>query len=547
MNNRVEEVTIVGGGTAGWLTALTLDGYVNGNAQGPRVKVTLIESPKIPIIGVGEATLASLKLLMKQLGINEAAFFKRCNASFKLSVRFDNWALDHTGAPKTFYHPFDYPPHLNGFIPPYYYKRFGAPEGVKDLADAMVPNTALVKAARGPRQLGQRIYSHDINYAYHLDATLFGQFLRDVALKRGIAHVLDDVVEVERDERGMIAALELEQRGRYPVEFVVDCTGFRGLLLQQAMGEPFVPFGDNLLCDRAIPVQLPHPDPNRIEPCTRSTALGAGWVWRVPLFNRVGTGYVFSSQFRSDDEAMAEFVQHIRAIGDLAPDAPDPELRVIPMRVGRVRRAWVGNCVAIGLAGGFIEPLESTAIAMTDAAGRWLAGLLPDKAMSPEFADSFNRKVERLYDEVREFIISQYVASNRTDPFWQAARNDITVPDRLAENLALWRHVLPDQSDTLGTSIFNNWNYLYTLWPKGYFEGCSFPLEGSTQPAPWEEFSRDLVAYKQKLIARLPDHVTLLRDIRGEPVAPSGTAGESPRVDYRPEVSYAPGVTAAGH
>lgn len=529
MTNRVDEVTIVGGGTAGWLTALSLISFLNAGREGPPVRVTLIESPKVPTIGVGEATVAGLPLLLKQLGVNEQAFFRACNTSFKLSVRFGHWAEQPSGAPIDFYQQFNYPRHLEGFIPAYYYKKYGALDGSLGgaFAEAMVANTALVKAYRGPRRLDQGPYDQAINYAYHLDAALFGKFLRTGALGRGVRHVLDDVVAVERDERGYISALELEQGGRHPVEFVIDCTGFQGLILQKHLEEPFISFSDNLLCDRAIPVQLPHRDPERIEPCTRATALGAGWVWRVPLHSRVGTGYVYASRFRSDDEAKAEFLGHLRRFGDLPAAAPEPELRVIKMRIGRARRAWVKNCVAIGLAGGFIEPLESTAIHMIDASVRWFAGLYPDRAVSPELAEAFNRRVEQMYDEVRDFIQTQYLTSNRPEPFWQAARGEVQVAPDLRQRLAQWRRVLPDQSDTPGHGLFNYWNYIYALWPKGHFEGAAFPLEGSIARRPWERFSQRLARERSQLLASLPDHVTLLRQIRGE-APPAERAAEVP-------------------
>src|SRR5262249_20596776 len=161
--------------------------------------------------------------------------------------------------------------------------------------------------------------------AYHIDAGLFAEYMRDVAVTRGVKHIRDDVVDVFTDETGSVSGLQLQRGGDHPIEFIIDCTGFRGLIIDRVRKEPFISFNDELLNDRAIPVQIPHRDPTKIEPCTRATALGAGWVWRVPLYSRVGTGYVYSSVFRSDDEARAEFFDHLRAIGDLTADARDPE------------------------------------------------------------------------------------------------------------------------------------------------------------------------------------------------------------------------------
>jgi tryptophan halogenase len=230
---------------------------------------------------------------------------------------------------------------------------------------------------------------------------------------------------------------------------------------------------------------------------------------------------VFSSAFRSDDEARAEFFQHLRAIGDLPPDAPDPETRVIRMRVGRTRRAWVRNCVAIGLSGGFIEPLESTAIYVIEMAARWLVSHLPDRQVNPAFAARFNRLMDELYTEVRNFIVSHYYTSNRPEPFWRAARGDIEIPDSLRENLELWRHALPNITDTAADRLFNYWNYTFTLWPKGYFRGVHFPLEGSIRRRDWDAFGAKLARHREHLMATLPNHYDLLSRIR------AGTAAES--------------------
>ena len=536
MVNRVEQITIVGGGTAGWMAAMIVNTFLNASRDGPGVQVTVIESPSIPTVGVGEATVTGIALLLNQLGIDEAEFLRRCNASFKLSVVFENWALDRSGQPIRYHHPFNYPTFLAGVTPVHHFNRFGPHAGLSELAGSMVPNPALIEAYKGPRRIGGENYENEINYAYHLDASLFGRFLRDVAVARGLRHIQDDVVDVELDERGFVSALNLEQRGRFPVELVVDCTGFKGMILQKVLGEPFEPFGRSLLCDRAIPVQIPHRDPTRLQPCTRSSALSAGWVWRVPLYSRLGTGYVFSSAFRSDDEARAEFFRHLRSTGDLPPGVPDPETRVIHMRTGRTERAWVKNCVAIGLAGGFVEPLESTAIYAIEMAARLLVSHLPDREINPVFAGRFNKLMERLGDEVRDFIVSHYCTSNRPEPFWRAARDDIEVPASLEENLALWRRVLPNITDTDGSKLFNYWSYIYTLWAKGYFEGTHFPLEGSIARRDWDEFGRNLNGITNSLLAALPDHYQLLSSIRGDAPMPGDSLDPAQPFEAPPEL-----------
>jgi hypothetical protein len=515
--NRIDEVTIVGGGTAGWLTAMVLNTTLNIRRSGPPVRITLIESPNVPTIGVGEATVPGMPNLLRQLRIDESAFFKATNASFKLGVRFVDWQLDDAGRPTSYIHPFNSAPAVGGYLPAYHYHRFGRPEGCEDLADAVAPNSSVIKGYLGPRPIGGKEYEGLIGYAYHLDAALFAKFLRSIALERGVRHVVDDVVDVRLAENGFVSALHLKDGGLMPVQFVVDCTGFRGLIIQKALGEPFESYGDQLLCDSALAVQLPHQDPEHLEPCTRSTALGAGWCWRVPLYTRVGTGYVFSSRFRSDDAAMDEFMEYL---GDHGKGA---EPRVIRMRVGRTRNAWVKNCAAIGLSGGFIEPLESTAIYMIEMAARWLSHYFPNREVSPALAEAFNGHMRNLTEEVRDFIVTHYYTSNRQDPFWIAARSEIELSDRLRARLELWRHTLPGSTDTAGDKLFSFWNYLYVLYCKGYFKEASFPLAGSVDQGDWQDYTRRLNDTKADLRRQLPNHYALLTSIRaqaGEAAAP---------------------------
>lgn len=486
MSNRVQHITIVGGGTAGWMAAAMLWEFINSRSDQSGIEVTLIESPRVPTVGVGEATVPAMPRLLRQLGIEEGEFFRRCNASFKCAVRFVDWNRTPDGTPISFYNPFNVGRHPGGFNPGYNFSRFGLPAGTSDLGDALLPTNAAIDAHRGPRGLDEKPFTSQLGYAYHLDAGLFAQYLREISIKRGVRHLVDDVVEVEQDERGFITALQLERGGKLPVEFVLDCSGFRGLLINGALDEPFESYSDSLLCDRAIAVQVPHLSLEAIDPCTTSTALSSGWVWRVPLVSRIGTGYVFSSQFLTDQQAIDELVQHLTAQGHKV----EVEPRAIAMRVGRTRRCWVNNCVAIGLSGGFIEPLESTAIFMIEMSMRWFIEHFPDRAASAPLARRYNRRMESLYNEVRDFIVMHYVTSNRDDSaFWPAARNDVQVPDSLKEMLELWRCRMPGVQDLPGSMLFNFWNYLFMLQAKGYFDGIEFPLQDTVNREIWDRYS----------------------------------------------------------
>ena len=508
MSNRIEHVTIVGGGTAGWMTALMLVSFLNRPTDNP-IRITLIESANIPTVGVGEATVPGMVGLMKTLGIDEFEFFRRCNASFKCGVRFVDWNRKPDGSSRTFVHPFQTAPYLDHFRSAYHFHRFAGEDD--QFANSVIANQEVVEAGKGPRPASAQRYEMPFNYAYHLDAGLFANFMRDLAVERGVEHIYDDIDEVLLDEQGKVGQLRLKEGGLRDVEFVIDCTGFRGLVINETLQEPFTSFNDMLLCDRALALQVDHVCEDEIESCTTSTALGAGWVWNVPLYNRVGTGYVFSSQFRSDEEAIEEFLGHLGA------RAQGKEPRVVPMRVGRTERCWVENCLAIGLASGFVEPLESTAIYIIEMQIRWFLESFPDKGVNPLLAKRYNRWMDDLYEEIVNFIIMHYRTSNRDDTaFWRTVRHDTPIPEKLAEDLETWRYCLPGPVDTQNNKLFNYWNYLYVLFGKRYYDDVDYPLESFVPAQQWQHYSDRISTVKRNIREKLPTHKQLLDQIRAQ-------------------------------
>ena len=362
-----------------------------------------------------------------------------------------------------------------------------------------------------------------------LDAGKFAGLMQTACKKKGVTHILDDVQDVELDERGHVAALQLERTGRHPVELVIDCTGFRGLIINKALDEEFISYSKYLANDRAMAVQIPHSDGQKLEPVTRSTALGAGWSWRVPLYNRIGTGYVFSSAHRTDDEAREEYIRH------LGPEHKDVEPRVIPMRIGRNRNAWVKNCVAIGLSGGFIEPLESTAIHMIDTGIRWLVTYFPDNDFAEPLRDHYNRMTGKLYDEVRDFICLHYALGNRTDTkYWIDAREELEVPDSLAENMEVWRYALPGPYDLPFSSLFDHATYQAVLLGKrvyetGYARG-KLARGAKLDVNQWKTYVEKVRAQTRQKVQQACDHRTYLAEMRGEiqPQTRVGFPGQAP-------------------
>jgi flavin-dependent dehydrogenase len=514
MSDRVERVTIVGGGTAGWLTALILNTNLNKDPKRKRIKVTLIESPKVPTIGVGESTIANLKLTLQSFGMDEADFIRRSNASFKLGVHYIDWSRANHGISRRYFNTLNPEPACGGFSPAYHFRKFGPHRRGASYGESVMPNAAVIAAGKGPRRLGGSDFTAEINYAYHVDAALLAECMRDFAVARGIEHLRDDVVDVLLDQGGAIEALQLDQRGLYPVEFVIDCTGFRSLIWSRMGAEPFISVGQRLLNDRAIPFQLPHRDPKAIEPATRAIALGAGWVWRVPLYSRLGTGYVYSSAFRSDDEALREFVAHLRAGGDLAADAPEPETRVIKMRVGYTRQPWIKNCVAIGLSSGFVEPLESTAIYAIDAAAHRLVMNFPDKQFSPTLAREYNALSTALMEEIVDFLQLNYITSKRDEPYWVAVREEAPRSEWLRHKLELWRVRIPDLNDTYSHVLFSYHLYINLLLARGYLDDVRFTLEDAIRSEDWVAYNQNIRAQEAQHLAVLPSHYDLLTSIR---------------------------------
>ncbi|MFZ5962359.1 tryptophan halogenase family protein [Thalassococcus sp. BH17M4-6] len=519
MGQPIKSVTIVGGGTAGWMAATLMRTLCK-----PDLRITLIESPTIATVGVGEATVPNMPVTLRHMQIRDREFFRTCNATFKLGVMFRHWNVDRKGRFIDYINGFNPAPAVEGSDIGYHYHAFGG--GKRDFAQCFAPSIDLVRQNKAPISLGQdKAGQGHVGYAYHLDAVKFAGLLADVGVKRGVTHLRDDVDDVELDDRGYVAALKLRETGRHPVELVIDCTGFRALIINKALGEPFESYSDYLGNDRAMALQIPHPDPMKIASATSSTALGAGWSWRVPLFNRIGTGYVFSSAHRTDDQARDEFLAHL---GSDAPKGAEP--RIIPMRIGRSRRAWVKNCVALGLSSGFIEPLESTAIHMVDMGIRWLMTHFPDSDFADAPRNRYNQISNAMFNEVRDFISLHYRLGNRTDdPYWIDARTELKISDLLAENLELWKRQLPGPLDLPSQQLFSHRVYQAVLLGKQVYQtgyGADFNWPFQLRRESWLKFLDQSAKFNAMALRHKADHRTALLAIRGElepskPKAPS--------------------------
>ncbi|MBW8843999.1 MAG: tryptophan 7-halogenase [Burkholderiales bacterium] len=421
-----KHIAIVGGGTAGWMTANLL------RQRWARlgIEVTLIESADIGTIGVGEGSTPFLRQFFRTLGIAERDWMPACNATFKCGIRFPGWSS--VPGYESYVHPFfnEADRELgNQFFTNACLRRRG------QAADANPQDFFL--AAELARQRRAPHYEVDAglgtDYAYHFDAGLLGAFLRTHALGLGVRHIVDTVARVEQHDSGDIAALLLASGARVDADLFVDCSGFKGLLITETLGEPFHPYHDNLFNDRAIAIPTSLVEGEDIPSETVSTALRHGWAWQIPLTTRYGNGYVYSSGFVSDDEAERELREHLGAA------AQGATARHLRMRVGCVKQHWRQNCVAIGLAQGFIEPLEATALMLIQFSVEHFITALEQDGFEPGRREAFNRRVAEMFEGVRDYVVAHYQLNTRRDTdYWRANRANRNISDRLASLLQVW-------------------------------------------------------------------------------------------------------------
>lgn len=467
-DNVVRDILVVGGGTAGWLAASHLAKALHC-ASTDAVSVTLVESPNIPTIGVGEGTVPTMRRSLKDLGISETDFVRQCDATFKQGIRFVDW-MEPTGdrGQHYYHHVFDYPDLSRGDLTPYWLL---GEAGNRSYVDAVSVQGTVCDRGLGPKLMAHAEYAGAVNYAYHLDAAKFAELLTRHSTERlGVKHLLAEVQHVELDSAGNIDAVVTDRHGPMKADLFVDCSGFRSLLLGEALGVPFLDRRDILFVDTALAAQVPYASADAPIPSTTiATALDSGWIWDIGLQSRRGTGYVYSQAYCDDEQAERTFRDYLRS--SIGGAADELEMRRIPMQVGYRETVWSRNCVAIGLSQGFVEPLEATGLLVFDATARMLASMLPSN--TGEFtrvARRFNERVTYAWERVIDFIKLHYCVSDRTDSdFWHDNRCEASIPDALAERLALWRSQPPNDYDFLHRQeVFNLDNYLYVLYGMDY-------------------------------------------------------------------------------
>ncbi len=505
----LEHVAIIGGGTAGWLTAGILAADHRAHAK-DGLKITLIESPDVSTIGVGEGTWPSLRDTLQRIGITEVDFLRACNASFKQGSRFDGWV--DGGPTDSYFHPFDAPPGEDDFDLASLWRA----SGELAFADAVGPQSTLCKHGRAPKQSQTPPFAAVTNYAYHLDAPALAKLLRRHCTERlGVQLIEDHVSDVAVAVDGSVASVNADKYGVIAADFFVDCTGARALLIGEIMGAGLTDVSNILFNDRALAMHVPYASPDAaISSQTNATALPAGWVWDISLQTRRGIGYVYSSKYADDKTARATLGEYLKTAAEDC-DVDLSNARLLKFKSAYRETPWVKNVVAIGMSQGFVEPLEASAIVMIELAAAMLSDTLPPSsdqlsASAQRFNDRFAYRWRRIVD----FLKLHYVLSRRAEPYWEAHRDQTTWPDRLKQLLERWHTVSPSREDFVQSQeIFPAASYAFVLYGMGFKTSPRRYARRKDLPERALRRRSDIADRTRKMLAGLPSNRELLNHI----------------------------------
>ena len=502
MSDTIEHIVVVGGGSAGWLAAGVL-------AAEHALRVTLVESPAVPTIGVGEGTWPSMRDTLHRIGVSEADFFRECDASFKQGSRFERWV---TGSDDdVYFHPFVLP---QGYGDTNLAAAWQRSHRNIPFADLVSFQPHLCVHGRAPKQAATPEYAAVANYGYHLDAGKFGAFLREHCVnKLGVRHIVDPVEDIRNKDNGDIAALLLRGGSVVEGDLFVDCTGMQSLLLGKHYGVPLLHQRHVLFNDSALAVQVPYA--NEDEPIasqTTSSAQPNGWIWDIGLPGRRGIGHVYSSAHTSDEDAERVLRAYVLASGGPA-DMPAP--RKLGFEPGYRERFWHRNVVAIGLSAGFIEPLEASALALVELSAAWLADDMPaTRARMDVVAARFNEAFTYRWERIIDFLKLHYVLSRRSDTaYWLEHRDPASIPERLQELLRLWRARPPSRRDFARIEeVFPSASWQYILYGMGF--NMEATPRASDRPDLADEAFREAARLTERMLPALPSNRELLDHIR---------------------------------
>lgn len=486
----MQQITIVGGGTAGWMAAAILSRYL-----AKHWRITLVESEEIGTVGVGEATIPQLQILHRALGIDEGEFLTFCNGTYKLGIDFVGWGDEGS----RYIHAFGEIGRPLGLVPFHHYWLRGQKLGIAKSLNAYSLNASAAYADKFQHGVPAGSVLGGLGHAFHFDAARYGQFLRAYAEKRGVKRIEGRITHASRDgESGDITHVTLTSGEQVSGDLFLDCSGFAGLLIEGALATGYEDWHHWLPCDRALAVPCANaPD---LTPYTRSTAREAGWQWRIPLQNRIGNGYVYCSAFTSDESARETLLGNL----DGAPLADPKPLR---FTTGRRRRMWNHNVVALGLASGFMEPLESTSIHLVQSGVERLLKFLPQGAIASADVEAFNAQSAFEYEAIRDFLILHYKLNRRPEPFWQACAA-MEVPDSLTAKLALF--AANGRITRLSEELFAEVGWLQVLLGQGLVPQGYHPLADQPSDGELREFLGLLETAVARQVSAMPDHAAVI-------------------------------------
>ena len=494
MSNAIKTLAIVGGGTAGWLSAAVIAAHHKSN-HADRLRVILVEASDIPTVGVGEGTWPTMKNTIRRIGIKESDLFSQCHAAFKQGGKFVDWVH---GNGDFYYHPFTVPLGYGRLdLAPYV-------SSIEDFAVQANFQHHVCEAGLAPRGLNEAEYSGQCNYAYHLDAGAFAELLKTFCKdKLSVEHIIGTVQSASKNIDGNIDFITLDDERQVKADLFVDCTGFSSLLLGKEMEVPFISAEKYLFNDSALALHMPYADDeDPIASHTIATGQNAGWIWDIGLTHRRGVGHVYASEFLSDDEADANLHHY------LGPRADDLTARKISFKSGHRAQFWKGNCVAVGMSAGFVEPLEATAIMLVEISARYIAeNLPPDQNTMRITAKRFNQQMDYRWGRIIDFLKLHYLLTKRPEPYWQAHTEDASIPDSLKEDLQIWGHRGPINTDfDSAIELFPAASYQYVMYGMGFkpnFDSQAYLYQEQKQA---ERIMQQNEKITEQMLQTLPPH-----------------------------------------
>jgi glycine/D-amino acid oxidase-like deaminating enzyme len=501
-------ILIIGGGTAGWLTAAYLAKAL-ALQENEHLTITVLESPDIGIIGVGEGTFPTIRETLRFLDIDERRFIRESSATFKQGILFTDWLHEPAPAKRhRFFHPFE-APFYSEEAPLVPYWLLQQANNRPSFAEAVTIQDRVAGAKRGPKRPGEPDFDGPLNYAYHIDAHNLAQLLAERARELGVIHRSGELKHAKIGGVGAIDAVVLNDGSELSADLYVDCSGFRAELIGRALGSPWRSVRDRLFADRAAACRVPYDRPDApIESYTLANAHEGGWTWDIGLAGARGIGCVYSSDHISEGRALAILRDYIGA------DFDEGAVRTIAFDAGYRERQWVRNCVAVGLSAGFLEPLEATGLVLIEAAVGMIAELFPHQGPIDAPARRFNQLMTARFENIVKFLKLHYCLSQRPEPFWRENADPATIPDELQELLEQWRYRPPGRFDfILDVESFAFFNYQYILYGMEFQTDLSGGRSDFPNVAAAEKLFDRIRIFGEKAAHDLPSHRELVSEL----------------------------------